>query len=264
VIGNNLVLTTTGGPVTLATLDATTKVATVAAGIDTTTNPDVDVLITKYNADVAAAATVTADTSALSTKVAAAAAVATLNPLTVMQAADAAAVTAANTAITKLASDVAALATANANVAILTGDQATVTAYNKVLTDKGYVVDTLDATHSGAVTQFGTAASDIFVVKGLSATIAAFGLQGTDSLFVGNGYTLVQGSATGTSAVKGVDTVLEIFASNNGSGDAVLQIETHAYSSNVSTTAGEIVTITLTGVDATTLHLNNGIITAGV
>jgi hypothetical protein len=69
--------------------------------------------------------------------------------------------------------------------------------------------------------------------------------------------------AIGAKGVVGSDSALEIFVSSNSSGDAILQIEQHAYSSNVSSTTGEIVTITLTGVDATTLHLNNGIITSG-
>jgi hypothetical protein len=277
VSGANLVFTPTGGSVTtLATIDATTHHAALATGVTETTNPGVTDLIAKYNVSVDAAAAVTAaqatvtadqaivtaDQTAVTNATNALATTVALNPLTSQQAADAAVVTADNAAISTLAKDVAALATANANAATLAGDQASVTAYNKVLTDKGYVVTTLDTAHSGALTQFATANSDVYIVKGNSATIAAFGLQGSDSLFVGSSYSLVNG-AIGAKGVVGSDAALEIFVSSNSSGDAILQIEQHAYSSNVSSTTGEIVTITLTGVDATTLHLNNGIITSG-
>jgi hypothetical protein len=258
VSGNNLVLTNGTTVTILADLNATTKVASAHTGTDDTSNPGVSTLITKYNADVNAAATVTADTTALNNAKTAAAAVASLNPLTATQAADTAAVTAANDAITKLAKDVAALATANTNANALTGNQATVDAYNKVLVDKGYAVVTLDAGHA---TNFAGANSDIYLVKTTNASIGAFGLQGTDALFVGSGYSLVQG-AIGATGVKGSDAALEIFVSSVG-GNTVLQVETHAYSSSVVGGTGEIVTITLTGVDASHIKLDStGIITA--
>ena len=184
---------------------------------------------------------------------------AAFNPLIVKQAADTASVKAASDAIADLAKDVAALQTATANVNTLAGLQATADAASKLLTDKGYNVVTLDAGHAAS---FGTSASDVFVTAKTDATIGAFGLQGTDSLAVGKGFTLVQG-AIGAKGVTASDSALEIFVSQNG-GDAVLQFENHAYSSNVAGTAGEIFTITLTGVDASTLHLDsNGIISAG-
>jgi hypothetical protein len=188
-----------------------------------------------------------------------AAAPATFNPLIAKQTADTTAVTTATTAISTLTKDVAALQGANANVNTMAGLQATADAYSKVLVDKGYAVVTLDAAHT-ATTNFATAASDVYLVSGKDASIAAFGLQGTDSLFVGTGYTLVQG-AIGASGVKGSDTALEIFVSNAG-GDTKLQIETHNYSSAVVGGVGEIVTITLTGVDAKSIALDgSGIIT---
>jgi hypothetical protein len=188
-----------------------------------------------------------------------AAAPATFNPLIAKQTLDTTAVTAATTAITTLNKDVAVLQSANANVNTLSGLQATADAYAKVLTDKGYAVVTLDAAHS-ATTNFATAASDVYLVSGKDASIAAFGLQGTDSLFVGTGYTLVQG-AIGATGVKGSDAAMEIFVSNVG-GDTKLQIETHNYSSSVVGGTGEIVTITLTGVDAKSIALDGtGIIT---
>lgn len=182
------------------------------------------------------------------------------NPLIATQTADTAIVTAATTAISTFTKDVAALQGTTGNVNTLAGLQATVDAYSNVLKDKGYTVVTLDAAHS-VTPNFATAASDIYLVKGQDASIAAFGLQGTDSLFVGTGYTLVQG-AIGATGVKGSDTAMEIFVSNVG-GDTKLQIETHAYSSAVTGTGtGEIVTITLTGVDAKSIAMDGtGIIT---
>jgi len=181
------------------------------------------------------------------------------NPLIAKQTTDTAAVKASSDAIADLAKDVAALQTATANVNTLAGLQATADAASKLLTDKGYNVVTLDAGHAAS---FGTSASDVFVTAKTDATIGAFGLQGADSLAVGKGFTLVQG-AIGAKGVTANDAALEIFVSQNG-GDAVLQFENHAYSSNVAGTAGEVFTITLTGVDATSLHLDsNGIISAG-
>jgi len=181
------------------------------------------------------------------------------NPLIAKQTADTTAVKNASDAIADLAKDVAALQTATANVNTLAGLQATADAASKLLTDKGYNVVTLDAGHAAS---FGTSASDVFVTAKTDATIGAFGLQGADSLAVGKGFTLVQG-AIGAKGVTANDAALEIFVSQNG-GDAVLQFENHAYSSNVAGTAGEVFTITLTGVDATSLHLDsNGIISAG-
>nr|WP_052170427.1 DUF4214 domain-containing protein [Massilia sp. JS1662] len=181
------------------------------------------------------------------------------NPLIAKQTTDTASVKAASDAIADLAKDVAALQTATANVNTLAGLQATADAASKLLTDKGYNVVTLDAGHAAS---FGTSASDVFVTAKTDATIGAFGLQGVDALAVGKGFTLVQG-AIGAKGVTANDAALEIFVSQNG-GDAVLQFENHAYSSNVAGTAGEVFTITLTGVDASSLHLDsNGIISAG-
>lgn len=184
---------------------------------------------------------------------------ATFNPLIGAQVDATDKVKAANDTITDLAKDIAALQTATANVNTLAGLQATATSASDLLKAKGYNVVTLDADH---IASFGTSASDVFVTAKTDATIGAFGLQGIDSLAVGKGFTLVQG-AIGAKGVTASDSALEIFVSQQG-GDAQLQFENHAYSSNVAGTAGEVFTITLTGVDASTLHLDsNGIITSG-
>jgi len=181
------------------------------------------------------------------------------NPLIAKVVADTDAVKAVNTAISTLAKDVAAQQTATANVNTLAGLQATADAAAKLLTDKGYAVVTLDEAHAAS---FATAASDIFVYAKHDASIGAFGLQGSDVLSIGKGFTLVQG-AIGAKGVTANDGALEVFLSQNG-GDAVLQFETHNYSSNLITSnPSEIVTVTLTGVDASTLHLDsNGILSA--
>jgi hypothetical protein len=191
-------------------------------------------------------------------------ATAAFNPLVAQLNAHNALVKTDSDAVAKLAKDVATLHTATSNVDTLTGLQASVTADTKVLTDKGYVVTTLDTAHTGT-TLFGTASSDVYVVDSANATINLFGLQGADSLFVGTGYTMVQG-AIGAKGVVGNDAALEVFVSTSDAGDAVLQVETHAFSSGTTgaATSAEIVTITLTGVDASTLHLGtDGIITSG-
>ncbi|MCS0611669.1 DUF4214 domain-containing protein [Massilia kyonggiensis] len=179
------------------------------------------------------------------------------NPLISKVVADTAAVKTAGDVIADLAKDLAALQTATANVNTLTGLQATADAAAKLLTDKGYAVVNLDADHA---TSFATSASDVFVYAKHDASIGAFGLQGSDVLSIGKSFTLVQG-AIGAKGVTANDGALEVFLSQQG-GDAVLQFETHAYSSNLITSnPTEIVTITLTGVDASTLHLDsNGII----
>jgi hypothetical protein len=156
----------------------------------------------------------------------------------------------ATTAISDLTKLVTKMDAAQANVDTLAGLTATLKASSDVLEAKGYHVND---------TTIGTAAADIFTVDSLKAgdstTIALFNLQGTDSVFVGSGYKLVQGEV---GDVKGDNAALEVFVSANDSGDAVLQIETSAFGSSASTP--EIITVTLTGVDATALHLSNGII----
>jgi hypothetical protein len=184
------------------------------------------------------------------------------NGLTAKQTDANTAISTAQDKISDLADAVAAMQAAKAHVDTLAGYQATVTADQAVLTSHGYHLAEVGATNVG------TSAADIFTigsgttVGGAGSTISLFGVQGADSLFVGSNYKLVQGAYTDPT-VKGDSSALEVFVSNSG-GAAVLQIETHAYSSAVAaTTPNEIITITLTGVDAATLHIDNGIITSG-
>jgi hypothetical protein len=98
-----------------------------------------------------------------------------------------------------------------------------------------------------------TAASDIFVASKADATISLFNLLGTDSLYIGSQYTLNTGKLT-----TGNNAVLEAFVAQSGS-DTTIKLEKTAFGSNAATP--EVITITLTGVDATKVHLTNGIIT---
>lgn len=235
-------------------INTTTKDTVAAGATPTLSQIQTELAVLKAGTDTAAynnfKALVDAETNAD----------AKFNPLVAKQTADAKVVSDDTKAISTFAKDVAALHTAEANVSTLEGLQATVDATKQLLLDNHYHVVTLN---TDAGTEFATADSDVYIVNGHNESIAAFGLQGSDALFVGTGYTLVQG-AIGDTGVKGSTSALEIFVSTNATGDAQLQIETNAYSSNVATAAGEIVTITLTGVDASTLHLGaDGIITAG-
>jgi len=105
----------------------------------------------------------------------------------------------------------------------------------------------------GLSSNFGTSGNDIFVAnKELTAsTITSFGLQGDDVLYVGSGYSLNTGKLD-----AGNNAVLEVFFTQQGS-STVVSIETKAFGSDSGT---DIHTITLTGVDATDLTFNNGII----
>ncbi|MBB6135766.1 hypothetical protein HD842_003933 [Massilia aurea] len=164
-------------------------------------------------------------------------------------------VKAANDSIKALNDAVAGLQKAEANVTQYDALHAAVTASSKVFTDNGYALQQVDT-----ASEIGSAASDIFVVgktvgaAGTASTISLFGLQGTDSLYVGSGYTLNTGALT-----TGNNAALEVFVSQVG-GDTVLKMETSVFGS--STATPEIITITLVGVDAADIVMNNGIITA--
>jgi hypothetical protein len=98
-----------------------------------------------------------------------------------------------------------------------------------------------------------TAGSDIYLAGKADASILNFGLLGNDSLYVGSQYTLNTGKLT-----TGNNAVLEAFVAQNGT-DTTIKLEKTAFGSNAATP--EVITITLTGVDATKVHMTNGIIT---
>jgi hypothetical protein len=103
--------------------------------------------------------------------------------------------------------------------------------------------------------QVATAGSDIYVAGTTDTTILNFGLLGSDALFIGSKYTLNTGKLS-----AGNPSVLEAFVAQSGS-DTTIKLEKTAFGSNAA--SPEVVTITLTGVDATKVHLTNGIITVG-
>jgi len=183
--------------------------------------------------------------------------------------------------VTKLYADdtsnplLAAQKTANDN---LTAANKVVTDLNKALTDlsKAVVVKAeLDAVKGQvdaannvftanklgmpedlSTDKIATVGSDIYIAKTTNATITNFGILGSDALYVGSKYTL---NTTGD-ITKGVDTALEAFIIKSGS-DTKIVLEQKAFASSELTPGADLVTITLTGVDSTKVHLNNGIIT---
>jgi hypothetical protein len=165
--------------------------------------------------------------------------------------------TAANKAIADLTKATTALTKAEAASAQLAGFDASIDAAKKAFVDAGLVAPQ-DAT-TGLIA---TAASDIYVAGKVDASINLFGLLGNDALFIGTGYTL-NTTATMDATTKvitgGNNGVLEAFIFN-GTDGAHIVLEKSVFGSSVATTP-EVVTITLVGVDATDVQLNNGIIT---
>jgi hypothetical protein len=156
--------------------------------------------------------------------------------------------------ITDLAKAVADLDAANATQAQLTAVNSQVQAAKDAFTSHDLLQPvTFNATTTSALA---TAAADIYVVDAKTstgATITNFGLLGSDALYIGTGYTLNTGDIT----KAGNDAVLEAFIVKTDTGTNVV-LETKPFSSNSSDAE---ITITLTGVDATKVHLTNGIIT---
>jgi hypothetical protein len=143
---------------------------------------------------------------------------------------------------------------AKATLASYNGYHATVEAAEAVFADNGYTVHNLGAS---TTTEVGTAASDLYVAGTANMSIVLFGLQGKDALYIGSDYTL-----NTTKDQTGVDTVKEVFiVGANGGADTQIVLEKTAFGSSAATP--EVVTITLTGVAAADVHLNNGIITVG-
>jgi hypothetical protein len=156
--------------------------------------------------------------------------------------------------IKAFADAVAAYNDAKATLASYDGYHATVEAAEAVFADNGYTVHNLGAS---TTTEVGTAASDLYVAGTANMSIVLFGLQGKDALYIGSDYTL-----NTTKDQTGVDTVKEVFiVGANGGADTQIVLEKTAFGSSAATP--EVVTITLTGVAAADVHLNNGIITVG-
>lgn len=158
---------------------------------------------------------------------------------------------AANKAVTDLAKLVSDMQEAVAVQDQKAALNATIDAAEKAFTDNKM---TLPVEASGSM--LATGASDIFLAGDADATISLFGLIGTDSLYIGNDYTLNTGKLS-----AGNNAVLEAFIIANATGGTDIVLETSAFGSNASTP--EVITITLAGVASTDVQLSNGIITVG-
>jgi hypothetical protein len=226
-----------GAQVTLADIATEKSILAAKAAADptnTTLSGDVTTfnnLVTTYNNDSALAASIS-------------------NPLSSKLTTDTTAVTTATANIKALSDAVAALNTANGVADQLAAVNASIAAANKAFTDHSL---TLPVVATGSL--IAGAGSDIYVAGSTAgaSSIALFGLQGNDSLFIGSKYTL----NTGAFATAGNDSVLEAFFVQNGS-NVDIKLETKAFGSN--STDGEVV-ITLTGTTVDHVHLANGIIT---
>lgn len=158
----------------------------------------------------------------------------------------------ANDNIKNFTDALAALTKAQALVTQSAALDATVAAAAEVLTSRDYAVQPVDA-----VAEIGSSKSDIFMFNAktsVDSSINLFNLQGQDSLFIGSDYTLNRGALS-----TGNNAALEAFVSQVGT-DTVIKLEKSAFGSAAA--VAEVVTITLVGVDATTIQLNNGIITS--
>jgi hypothetical protein len=164
------------------------------------------------------------------------------------------AVSDATDAIKTFTTDVAAYNAAKATLANFGGYDAIVLAAQKVFADNGYIVNDLGTTTTD---QIASASSDLILAGSNDVKIALFGLQGKDALYIGTDYTL-----NTTKDMTGNDAVKEVFiVGANGGADTEIVLEKSAFGSSAAT--AEVITITLTGVSAADVHLNNGIITVG-
>jgi hypothetical protein len=158
-----------------------------------------------------------------------------------------------NTAVTKLN---AATSLVNQEA----GLQASIDAAGKLFTNAGYHVVNINTdagttvTGTAVLNEVATTDSDVFVTGKVNTTVALFGLQGKDVISVGSGFVANTGKLS-----AGDDAAKEVFihASAANASDAEIQIESHAFSSHVAgANAPELVTITLTGVNAANLHFD--------
>lgn len=170
------------------------------------------------------------------------------NPRASAVAAQAAIVEGLEARATALEAAVVGYETAAANAAQLVTLDAAVTAAQSAFTANDFAAPiTLGAS------AVGTSASDIFVVgDAMTTIISGFGRAGTDSLYVGSDYTLNTGALS-----TGDNTKLEVFFVANASGVRI-HVETEAYGSASAAVPEQI--ITLTGVAASDLVFDNGII----
>lgn len=168
-------------------------------------------------------------------------------------------VTNASKAITDLTKATTALTTANDLAAQLAAVNGAIANAEQAFIDHDLSLPVTLST-AGA-TLIASAGSDIYVAGSANASIALFGLQGNDSLFIGSKYTLnttAKYDAAKNVITGGNDGVLEAFLFQTDTGTKVV-LEKTVFGSSAATP--EVVTITLTGVEVADVTLSNGIIT---
>lgn len=250
VTATTITFTPAGGATatTLINIDTTTGTATLAAGVTETTNPGVTALLNAARADAQADLTVTGATAAFNT------AKGIVDGFTGADATNAAAVikevgeqATAQADVTDLSKAVANLAAANALVTQFGKLDAAVETANADFVAAGYLApEALDTAFMPALT-----GSDVFTLGSVDAvTVTNFGVNGDDVIYVGKNFTLNTGAVS-----TGVDTAMEIFFVQNG-GNAEVHVEKAAYGSS----QGDVIVISLVGVDATDLQLTDGVI----
>ena len=177
----------------------------------------------------------------------------TTNPLIDAQKTATDNLTAAQKAVTDLSTALSDLAKANMTATQLEAVKGQVTAANDVFT-----ANKLQMPEDLSTNKIATVGSDIYIAGTTNASITNFGILGSDSLYV-NGKNTYNLNTTGD-LTKGVDNVLEAFIIKNGA-DTQIVLEQKVFASNETNPGADLVTITLTGVDSTKVHLTNGIIT---
>jgi len=243
----------------LAAVKAAMKNVTVAAGANPTLEQiatEQSILDAKAAADPSDSALATA-ASDFKAKVKAYTDVYGANPLVKTLTDDQKVVEDATAAIKALSDATAALTKANDLAAQLAAVEAAITAANQAFIDHEL---SLPVTVSNSATHIASAGADIFVAGKVDGTIALFGLQGADTLYIGSQYTLNTTAKLGTDGkiTGGNDGVLEAFIFNTDTGTKVI-LEKSAFGSSAAT--AEVITITLTGVASTDVTLSNGIVT---
>lgn len=157
-----------------------------------------------------------------------------------------------------------ALTDAQNDLAELNGAQA---AYDSAVSDleeaQQYFEDNgleLPVSLDGGVTA--TAENDLFLFNGEASTLAGFGLEGDDQLFIGTDFTLsaVEASVDVAGERNGDAGVLEVFAQQNGN-NVELFFENETFAGNAQN-GDDLTQVTLTGVSTDDLSLNaDGFIT---
>ena len=171
------------------------------------------------------------------------------NALTGALATAEAGVTTVETTIETLADAIADLTAASSLVTDMTALQAAITAAEDVFTDAGLTVPASIA----AGINYATAGDDIFLASTADGSITNFGLLGIDKIYIGSTYTVA------ADIDEGNNSVLEVFITEDGSGNAVISLEESVFGSNAATP--EFVAITLTGVDMADVTISNGFVT---